>query len=110
MYWFYFSYKIIGVENGKFFLHVASYDWWNIKWYIKNGTEDFYSSEINSYVPIKKKKSYVIDYRITPGVTLKNVISLIIFKLNANLYESVVRLYYLLIFSTLQDFVVIKDQ
>ena len=69
----------------------------------KNSTEDFYSSKINSYVPIKKK-SYVIDYRITPSVTLKNVTSLIIFQLNANLDEFVLRLYYLPIFSIIARF------
>ena len=52
----------------------------------------------------KKKKSYVIDYRITPSVTLRNVTSLNIFQLNVNLDESVVRLYYLLIFSIIARF------
>ena len=52
----------------------------------------------------KKKKSYVVDYRITPGVTLRNVTSLIIFQLNASLDESVIRLYYLPIFSIIARF------
>ena len=53
---------------------------------------------------LSKKKSYVIDYRITPGVTLRNVTSLIIFQLNVNLDESVVRLYYLPIFFIIARF------
>ena len=52
----------------------------------------------------KKKKSYVIDYRITPDITLKNVTSLIIFQLNMNLDEYVVRLYYFPIFSIIARF------
>ena len=24
-------------------IHIANCDWWNIEWYTKNSTEDFYS-------------------------------------------------------------------
>ena len=53
---------------------------------------------------LSKKESYVIDYKITPNITLRNVTSFIIFQLNANLDESVVRLYYLPIFSIIARF------
>ena len=64
----------------------------------------------NSTVGFSKYKFYnkllggVILLRVTLGVTLSNVTPLSLFELDANFDKSIVRLYYLRIFSMLAKF------